>query len=149
MTHNMTLTRRFAVGGIAVAMAASTQLVGAGAAQAAPSAPSAAQLQAKLQAVMNRALPVATRQAELADPSALTGANNISALWDTFQWAFNPYQVQGASTSGNNTSATLAVSLRTTGQTKTWPLQWVAVGDSWKLTKGTVCNLASEFRTSC
>lgn len=147
MTHGH--LRRIATGAAVVAIAASTQIVGSGAAQAAPAAPSAAQLQAKLQIVMNRALPVSTRTAELADPSALTGVNNISGLWDTFQWAFNPYQVQGASTSGNNTSATLAVSLRTTGQTKTWPLQWVAVGDSWKLTKGTVCNLASEFRTTC
>ncbi|BDH58576.1 hypothetical protein [Tsukamurella sp. PLM1] len=147
MAHG--IIRRVAAGTAVVAMAASAQLMGTGAAQAAPAAPSASQLQAKLQIVMNRALPVSTRTAELADPSALTGANNISALWDTFQWAFNPYQVQGASTSGGNTNATLAVSLRTTGQTKTWPLHWVAVGDSWKLTKGTVCNLAAEFRTTC
>jgi hypothetical protein len=126
--------------------------VTAGTALAAPAVPSDGQLTDKLRVVLNRAADHNARLAELADPSALRGADNIAALNDTFGWAFR-WQVTDAAAAGEELHAQMAITLvdgsDRQGQVQNYPLTWVASDDGWKLTKDTICGLAQRFQSTC
>jgi|GEM_PF-3957520 len=121
-------------------------------AEAAPPAPSGDQLTSQLHLILNRAADRTARINELADPSAITGADNIAALEDVFGWAYT-WKVINPAAGGDTMTAQLAITLNDhsnrQGQVKTTPLSYAGGGNHWKLSKASVCSLAKQFQTSC
>jgi hypothetical protein len=117
-----------------------------------PPAPSSDQLTDQLDLIINRAADRNARIAELADPSAIKGADNLGALKDTFGWEFT-WRVDDPVITGDSMNARLAVTLNDhSGRpsiTKTWPMAYSDVGDRWKLSKASICMMTQYFQSSC
>jgi len=117
-------------------------MIGAGAAAAEP-APSAEQLQAQLQKVLNRSLPDAERAAELQGGlAAVPTANNIAGVMDQYS-SMMSWRVQNASQRGDQVDAQLAVTIPIFG-TKTHDIYWVNSDGAWKLSNPSACVIAHD-----
>lgn len=117
-------------------------MIGAGAAAAEP-APSAEQLQAQLQKVLNRSLPDAERAAELQGGlAAVPTANNIAGVMDQYS-SMMSWRVQNASLRGDQVDAQLAVTIPIFG-TKTHDIYWVNSDGAWKLSNPSACVIARD-----
>jgi hypothetical protein len=117
-------------------------MIGAGAAAAEP-APSAEQLQAQLQKVLNRSLPDAERAAELQGGlAAVPTANNIAGVMDQYS-SMMSWRVQNANVSGDQVNAQLAVTIPIFG-TKTHDIYWVNSDGAWKLSNPSACVIARD-----
>lgn len=117
-------------------------MIGAGAAAAEP-APTAEQLQAQLQKVLNRSLPDAERAAELQGGlAAVPTANNIAGVMDQYS-SMMSWRVQNASASGDQVNAQLAVTIPIFG-TKTHDIYWVNSDGAWKLSNPSACVIARD-----
>lgn len=117
-------------------------MIGAGAAAAEP-APSAEQLQAQLQKVLNRSLPDAERAAELQGGlAAVPTANNIAGVMDQYS-SMMSWRVQNASQRGDQVDAQLAVTIPIFG-TKTHDIYWVNSDGAWKLSNPSACVIARD-----
>ncbi|AQA06081.1 hypothetical protein BVC93_02820 [Mycobacterium sp. MS1601] len=120
-------------------------LIGAGVATAepAPLAPSADQLQAQLQKVLDRSLPDSERAAELQGGlAAVPTANNIAGVMDQYS-SMMSWRVQNASLSGDQVNAQLAVTVPIFG-TKTHDIYWVNSDGAWKLSNPSACVIARD-----
>lgn len=117
-------------------------MIGAGAAAAEP-APSAEQLHAQLQKVLNRSLPDAERAAELQGGlAAVPTANNIAGVMDQYS-SMMSWRVQNASQRGDQVDAQLAVTIPIFG-TKTHDIYWVNSDGAWKLSNPSACVIARD-----
>jgi hypothetical protein len=117
-------------------------MIGAGAAAAEP-APTAEQLQAQLQKVLNRSLPDAERAAELQGGlAAVPTANNIAGVMDQYS-SMMSWRVQNANVSGDQVNAQLAVTIPIFG-TKTHDIYWVNSDGAWKLSNPSACVIARD-----
>lgn len=114
-----------------------------------PPTPSADQLNAQLQTVLNTRAGDAERAAGLqGGAAAIPTANNIANQMDRFSSMFS-WQVQSPSIRGNQLNADLAVSVPVFG-TKTHQINWVAQDGRWKLSNASACVIATQVAgTDC
>ncbi|TFV58600.1 hypothetical protein E4P42_10915 [Mycobacterium sp. PS03-16] len=117
-------------------------LVGGGVAVAQP-APSADQLTAQLQRVLNTSVGDAERAAELeGGMAAVPTANNIAAVMDRYG-AVMSWRVQNPALNGDRLDAQLAVSIPIMG-TRTHDIYWVNRDGAWKLSNPSACVIARD-----
>ncbi|MCX4093141.1 hypothetical protein [Nocardia sp. alder85J] len=143
---------------MSIAFAVALPLVGAsGNAAAAPAvatvhadagSPGSAELTNKLGVAINTGLPRSTRANEL--ESGDSGVGVMDKVADTL--ALSPptlhWDVVGANQSGDRIDATLRV--LTPGYPDfAYPIHWVRVGDSWKLSQDSVCTIGAAVAASC
>jgi hypothetical protein len=140
---------RTALSAMTVLMAGA--LIGAGTATAepAPPAPSAEQLQAQLEKVLNRGLSDEERAGELQGGlAAVPTANNIAGVIDQYS-SMMSWRVENAALNGDQVDAQLAVTIPIFG-TKTHQIYWINQDGAWKLSNPSACVIATQVAgTTC
>lgn len=116
---------------------------GVGTAWAQPAAPSAGELTADLQQVLNTGAPADARAAKLAGgqaavPTADNIANRLNSYGGMVSW-----QVQNPVLNGDRVDAQLAVSIPIFG-TKTHNIYWIDQNGRWKLSNPSACVIATD-----
>ncbi|WP_197374233.1 hypothetical protein [Mycolicibacterium baixiangningiae] len=127
-------------------IAISTLVIGGFAATgvaAAQPVPSADELTAKLQRVLNTSVPAEERASELEGGSAaVPTADNIAAVMDRYGSVMS-WRVQNAALNGNQVDAQLAVTIPVFG-TRTHQIYWVNQDGAWKLSNPSACVIARD-----
>lgn len=110
---------------------------------AAQPTPSADQLTAQLQRVLDTLLPDETRAAELEGGlAAVPTANNIAGVINRYD-AVMSWRVQNPVHNGDRLDAQLAVSIPLFG-TRTHDIYWIEQGGRWKLSNASACVIARD-----
>ena len=127
----------------AISAAAAGLFGGAGTAWAEPAAPSAGELTADLQQVLNTGAPADARAAKLAGgQAAVATADNIANRLNSYGGMVS-WQVQNPVLNGDRVDAQLAVSIPIFG-TKTHNIYWVGQDGQWKLSNPSACVIATD-----
>jgi hypothetical protein len=114
-----------------------------GVASAETVAPSAEELTADLQQVLNTGTPAGVRAAKLAGgDAALPTADNIANRLNTYGGMVN-WQVQNPVVTGDQVDAQIAVTIPIFG-TKTHNIYWVNQDGAWKLSNPSACVIARD-----
>lgn len=116
---------------------------GLGVASAQPAVPTAGELTAELQQVLNTGVPASERAAKLAGgqaavPTADNIANRLNSYGGLLSW-----QVQNPVLNGDRLDAQLAVTMPIFG-TKTHNIYWVDQDGAWKLSNPSACVIAQD-----
>lgn len=127
----------------AVSVVASGLFGAVGTAWAQPAAPSAGELTADLQQVLNTGAPAEARAAKLAGgQAAVATADNIANRLNSYGGMVS-WQVQSPVLNGDRVDAQLAVSIPIFG-TKTHNIYWVDQDGRWKLSNPSACVIATD-----
>ncbi|MGE0217291.1 hypothetical protein [Mycolicibacterium sp.] len=118
-------------------------LSGMGVAWAQPAVPSAGELTAELQQVLNTGTPADVRAAKLAGgQAAIPTADNIANRLNTYGGMVN-WRVENPVLNGDQLDAQIAVTIPIFG-TKTHNIYWVDQGGQWKLSNPSACVIARD-----
>ena len=127
----------------AISVVAAGALSGMGVAWAQPAVPSAAELTAELQQVLNTGAPTEVRASKLAGgEAAVPTANNIANRLNTYSGMIN-WRVENPVLNGDQLDAQIAVTIPIWG-TKTHNIYWVDQGGTWKLSNPSACVIARD-----
>ena len=127
----------------AISVVAAGALSGMGVAWAQPPVPSAAELTAELQQVLNTGAPTEVRASKLAGgEAAVPTANNIANRLNTYSGMIN-WRVENPVLNGDQLDAQIAVTIPIWG-TKTHNIYWVDQGGTWKLSNPSACVIARD-----
>ncbi|WP_232079874.1 hypothetical protein [Mycolicibacterium parafortuitum] len=114
-----------------------------GVAWAQPPVPSAAELTAELQQVLNTGAPTEVRASKLAGgEAAVPTADNIANRLNTYSGMIN-WRVENPVLNGDQLDAQIAVTIPIWG-TKTHNIYWVDQGGTWKLSNPSACVIARD-----
>ena len=127
----------------AISVVAAGALSGMGVAWAQPPVPSAAELTAELQQVLNTGAPTEVRASKLAGgEAAVPTADNIANRLNTYSGMIN-WRVENPVPNGDQLDAQIAVTIPIWG-TKTHNIYWVDQGGTWKLSNPSACVIARD-----
>jgi len=127
----------------AVSVLVAGALSGMGVAWAQPAVPSAGELTAELQQVLNTGTPADVRAAKLAGgQAAIPTADNIANRLNTYGGMVN-WRVENPVLNGDQLDAQIAVTIPIFG-TKTHNIYWVDQGGQWKLSNPSACVIARD-----
>ncbi|BBY78819.1 hypothetical protein MPRF_57180 [Mycolicibacterium parafortuitum] len=127
----------------AISVVAAGALSGMGVAWAQPPVPSAAELTAELQQVLNTGAPTEVRASKLAGgEAAVPTADNIANRLNTYSGMIN-WRVENPVLNGDQLDAQIAVTIPIWG-TKTHNIYWVDQGGTWKLSNPSACVIARD-----
>lgn len=128
---------------VAMAVLVASAMSGVGVASAEPATPTAEQLTADLQQVLNTGAPAGVRAAKLAGgDAAVPTADNIANRLNSYGGMVN-WQVQNPVRNGDQLDAQIAVTIPIFG-TKAHNIYWVNQDGAWKLSNPSACVIARD-----